>query len=46
MIAGAENWINFIVKHYAEPDAESIFKDFFKEGWKLAFNYIGKALVW
>ena len=32
MIAGAENGINFIVKHYAEPDAEGIFKDFFKEG--------------
>ena len=30
MIAGADNGTDFIVREYAEPDAETIFKDFFK----------------
>ena len=30
MIAGADNGTDFVVKEYSEPDAETIFKEFFK----------------
>ena len=38
MIAGAHNGDSFIVKEYAESEAEGIFKEFFKK-WKLLYQH-------